>query len=510
MKQIVKYGLGCLMLVGSSLLTTSCNDDDMSSLTAAIYPKSVEMEISDELQAYLYTDETGATALPVIKGATVTLGCTLTPADVTYPEVTWASSNQEVATISDKGVVTAVGGGYTIIQVAPSIAYSGSGIYKTLKVVVSNTLVEAQAIALSSQADEVFAGETLQLTATITPVDATYKTVKWVSSDESIAKVDKNGLVTGQVSNQFLAPVTITATSLDGAAVVAQKIIQVKQIVQPEEVTLDQTYVAPGYHFAISEKNYAIAYTTVPVQCTTSLIVWKSSDEAIATVTNGVVTLNQQGVFGDVTITATCPETGNSSSVKLHVAEGLIRELFHNENNITWDLTAAHKKSGGTSTWSYGKMHVTTYAANATTQRGDFTKTDEKIWLNASNYPIFAFRMTDVLDDYTEVTSRNISMDTNTSDGSYKGHIGGGNNKWSSRYKLDDGSYVFIYDLSTLLFQTGGLLKGTVAFTTFQWKYADIKSVSSAVAYDVYWVQSFKNLNDVKAYVASEGRTIIN
>ena len=54
----------------------------------------------------------------------------------------------------------------------------------------------------------------------------------------------------------------------------------------------------------------------------------------------------------------------------------------------------------------------------------------------------------------------------------------------------------------------GGLLPATAvaSFTTLQFKYADIVS-STAVSYNVYWVQTFKTLQDVQAYIKSEGLT---
>jgi len=509
MKQILKYTLGCLVLA-SAIIPLSCSDSEsLSSAESAIYPGSVELVLPDDRQDYVYTDETESKVYPMILNESLTLGCKMTPDDVTFSDVNWDSSDESVAVVDENGKITALGAGTAIITVSPSVFYAGSGVSGVLKIVVSESLVKAESITLTSSAGFCYVGESLTVTPTIYPSNATYKTVRFTSSDESIATVDNNGTVTGISSTGSGQMVTITATALDENSDVSASIeVTIIQIVQPQTITLDQTYSKDSYNWAIGDKTYKISYEVEPEGATKSLIEWTSSDESIATVSNGVVTFNQTGVFGNVTITATCPETDNSSQVTINLAEGLIRELYYDEDNITWDLSSAHKSNGGTSTWSYGKLDVTTYTVNATTQRGDFTKTDSYIWLHAGNYPILAVRMTDVLDDYASegVTQRNINLDSNTSDGSYKGSVGGGNNKWSNRYKCSDGSYVFVYDLSTLSFATGGLLpaNSSVKFSALQWKYADIKTISHAVTYSVYWVQTFKSLDAVKSYIESE------
>lgn len=516
MKHIMKYGMGCLLLAATAAVQISCSDDDASSdLYEAIYPKSVEMVLPEQYDGYIYTDATGTRVLPLIKGEQVDLGYSMLPDNTTFNEVIWSSSNESVATVDGNGLIKAVSGdgdGYTVIQVAPSVFYSGSGIYSTLKVEVDDELIPAQSVTIDTETDQVYAGETLQLSATILPAEATYRTLKWTSSDETVATVDKNGLVTGVVNDAIHATVTITATSMDGGQT-ASKQITVNQIVQPQEITIGQDYSADnGYYCAIADKTLKLDYKTVPEDCTLSLIQWTSSDETIATVSGGVVTFNQNGVFGDVTITGTCPETGSTASIKLNLAAGLIRELFHAPDNYTWYNSA--QSGNGTSSsheWHYGYLTVTTYSQNATKQRGDFKCWEPKTWLHAGNYPILAIRMQDVIDLYEGVTARNITLDASGScDGTtFSGGLDGNNNKWLYDYKCSDGSHVFIYDLTQQKWATGGILPTTsvASFSTFQFKYADIATIDHQITYNVYWVQTFKTLADLQQYVASEGLT---
>ncbi len=250
MKQILKYGLGYLLTAALPASFIACSSEEtFAELPSASYPASVVINIPAEVQPLVYTDNLGASVLPLVRGERIPLGYTIAPDNVTFKDVVWTSSNEAVASVDEAGNLTAVSGdgtGYSVIQVVPEAYYSGSNIASVLKVVVVNTLVETTSLTLSAPADEVYAGETLQFSLTIAPADATYKTVRWSSSDETVAKVDANGLVTGQMSSGNGAQATITATSLDGANITASKVITVNQIIQPEDITINQEYALAG------------------------------------------------------------------------------------------------------------------------------------------------------------------------------------------------------------------------------------------------------------------------
>lgn len=479
-------------------ITAACSNDDASSnLTAAITPSSIAFNLPSDIQQYIYTDATGAKCLPLIKGQHVKLDYTLAPDSATFKDVEWSSSNPSVATVDSEGNVTAVSGNaYSMVEVAPVGLYAGSGISASLKVVVANELIKASAITVSSASDEVYAGDTLHLAAAIAPDGATYKTVRWSSSDDAVATISSDGILTAHQATSIRTPVTITAKALDNSGTVGSKTITVRKIVQPETVTLDQTYSSQGgYLFALNDQSLNLAYTTTPAECTTSLIQWTSSDESIATVDNGKVTFHG---FGSVTISATCPETKQSSSIKLTAPAGLIRETYHNENHfIFYD---ANQSGNGTKTsteWHDGYVTITTYAQNATTQRADIKCQQLPIYINAGSYPIFAIKMDDVKDK--GATSRNINIDSKFVDDAnkeYKGMLGG-NNKYIHDYKCSDGSHVFIYDYSS----TDAPKDATLKSTLFQIKYADMKGLDHQIKYNIYWVQTFKSLNDVQKYI---------
>ena len=85
---------------------------------------------------------------------------------------------------------------------------------------VEKGLIES--IVVSPETVSLQVGETCQLTATVSPADATNKTLKWVSSDRNVAKVS-NGLVTAVSEGKA----TITVLSTDGTGKSAQVVVTV-------------------------------------------------------------------------------------------------------------------------------------------------------------------------------------------------------------------------------------------------------------------------------------------
>ena len=490
-----------LMMGLATAAMTSCSDDNEGgNLYSAVIPSKVEFNLPEAQQQLVYTDATGAKCLPLVKGETLQLQYTMTPEDVTYNDVRWTSSNVDFATVSDQGLVTAVNGdGYSIVQVAPVGLHEGSGINANLKVVVSSEMRKATAITVTSTSTEVYAGDTLHFCAFIAPDNSTYKTVKWSVDNEAAASIDPmTGILTAKQAEAATTPVKVIATALDGSGVVGEKSVNVKKIVSPESVAIDQTFsAANGYECALNEQTLNLGFTTVPAECTTSLLKWTSSDESIATVDAGVVSFKG---FGKVTITAATPD-GKTSSIELNIPCGLVRETYRNENHYSFRPDNASTKY----TWGDGFLTVTTAATNATTQRADLKWYDLPLTLHAGNYPVLAVKIEDAKDLGIGVTGRNLNMDAvgkSESGKEYKA-LGGGNNKWSNELKCADGSRVFIYDLSKVAFGTGGVAptNESISFRVFQLKYADIKTIDHSFNYKVYWMQTFKSVADVENYV---------
>lgn len=154
---------------------------------------------------------TGITVTPKTKtltvGSTGEITPTIEPANATDKTITWTTSDANIVGVDQTGAILAKATGKATIT---ATTFSG-GYTATTKVSVKGAGVDSVTVTSSNDITKIYAGETLQLTATVAPDTATDKTVTWSSSDESIATVDANGLVTG-VKHSDNA-VTITATS---------------------------------------------------------------------------------------------------------------------------------------------------------------------------------------------------------------------------------------------------------------------------------------------------------
>lgn len=148
-------------------------------------------------------------------------------------------------------------------------------------------------ITLDKQTASLLVGATTKLTATKTPANTTDTTaITWESDKTDIATVAADGTVTAKAAGTA----TITATCGEKTATCA---VTVTADAKPcTGITLDET--------AEVTKGKTVTLTATPAPAdTTDEITWKSSDEAVATVADGVVT----GVArGTAKITATCGE----------------------------------------------------------------------------------------------------------------------------------------------------------------------------------------------------------
>ena len=166
------------------------------------------------------------------KGDTYNLIMSVTPDDFT-DAVTWKSTDTDVVTVTETGVIKAVGTGTATIKLTVGNV-SASCLITVLQPVTSISL-DRSSLSLDS-------ADNYQLSAYIYPSTASNKNVVWESSDPSVATIDDNGMVTALKKGTA----KITVKAMDGSNVSASCTVTVK----------NTTYVCDTVDKIESQHNY--------------------------------------------------------------------------------------------------------------------------------------------------------------------------------------------------------------------------------------------------------------
>ena len=234
-----------------------------------------------ETQVEVSSVSLNTATIEMVEGETFSLVATVLPKDAEYDGVTWASSNASVASVNS-GTVTAIKEG------TATITASAGGKSATCTVKVSTKVVAVTSITLDKTSLSMQVGETETITATVSPYNATDKTITWNSSDVSVATV-ADGKVTAKKSGTAI----ITAKSGTYTADCTVTIT-----VNTESVTIDKT----SLELAVGETAQLTA-TVKPDDATDKNVIWTTSDESVAKVADGKVSAVKIGL---TTITAKC------------------------------------------------------------------------------------------------------------------------------------------------------------------------------------------------------------
>jgi uncharacterized protein YjdB len=277
---------------------------------------------------------------------------------LTGRSVSWISGAPGLATVSPAGVVTGVSPGNAVI-----IATIDG---KQASALVSVRFVPVASVTVTPSTANAIVGRTVTLVATTRDANGTVlqgRVVGWSSSDNAVATVSNNGVVTGvSVGN-----VTITATSegQTGTATVAVTLVPVATV----SVTPNQASVLVGQ---------TVSLTATPQDAngnalTGRVVSWSSSVPSVATVSSSgvvtgigsgtaVITATSEGQTGSATITVSVPTPVLTS---ITVAPSTPSVLV----GSTVALTATPRDqfgnamSGVTVTWSSGTTAVATVSS---------------------------------------------------------------------------------------------------------------------------------------------------
>ena len=133
-------------------------------------------------------------SISIIKGKTYQLSASIQPSGASNRNVTWSSSNSNIATVSSSGKVSAKAAGTATITVTTK---DGS---KTAKctVTVKNEPIKVTGVSLNRSQITLFAGKSENLTAAVKPSNAANKGITWQSSNTNVATVDSGGRITAR------------------------------------------------------------------------------------------------------------------------------------------------------------------------------------------------------------------------------------------------------------------------------------------------------------------------
>ncbi|MGN0448447.1 MAG: Ig domain-containing protein [Acutalibacteraceae bacterium] len=209
----------------------------------------------------------------VNNGDELTLEVTVLPEDTSDKTVIFISSDEEVASVDENGKVTPHKAGTCEITAKSTI----EGVEKTVTVTVIQLCEE---IAFYCRIPDLWIGEKVRAIATILPYDTTDKSFSWSSSDESVATVDKYGVIRAVSGGK----VQIIATSHDEGGVKGIINLRVMEEISGIDFLEGERTVETGKTISLEAKVFPeAAYDTS--------VIYKSENEEVATVNeDGTVT----------------------------------------------------------------------------------------------------------------------------------------------------------------------------------------------------------------------------
>ena len=249
------------------------------------------------------------------------------PEDADDKNVIWSSDNEEIATVDENGLVTAIGVGETVIT---ATAHDGSGVKAECKITVEPKMVNSVSLNKSELTLRRFNSE--QLYATVLPEYADNKTVIWSSGNEYIATVDENGVVMAVGEGETI----IQATAADGSwnwgtCRVTVTSIPVESInLNQDRITLEKGLTAQ------------LSATVLPEDADKLTVTWESDNENVATVDeNGLVTAVGGG---DAFITAWADDGSPVWATCLVHVPIHVSSIELNQHELTFDGTYGNFK----------------------------------------------------------------------------------------------------------------------------------------------------------------------
>lgn len=167
------------------------------------------------------------------KGERIKIKANISPEDAVDKTLKYSSDNTSVATVSSDGYIQGISSGSAKIT-----AKASNGVTGTINIKVYSPVTD---IITSTDNIVLQIGETYKINATVIPDDADNKNILYNSENSGIAKVDEQGIVTGETEGET----SINAVSGEGTI---SKKIKVKVIpqIQEGEIIIDESLYVEG------------------------------------------------------------------------------------------------------------------------------------------------------------------------------------------------------------------------------------------------------------------------
>ena len=242
-------------------------------------------------------------------------------------DLVWISENEDIATVDDTGLVTPKKAGRTVVSIKTADSSFKADCAVTVLQAAQDITIDKASLSLLS------GGKNGELTAKLLPETAVKRQIKWTSSDENVATVSSNGIVTPISVGETI----ITAAAADNEKLTASCNVTVAEMAEPQSISLDKENVSLPKLGATTVVNANIQPSNADDRIT-----WTSSDEKIAKVYDGVIVA---GEVGTAEITAT---TSNGKTAKCTVTVTEDKQLITNDRFYTdTDGNILYSQGGG-------------------------------------------------------------------------------------------------------------------------------------------------------------------
>lgn len=291
------------------------------------------------------------TTVELKPGETHQLTATVLPQNASNAEVTWYSDKESVATVSQLGLVTGVGPGETTVH---AVTTDGGKMASCL--VKVGTPVKGITLSVSSKT--LYVGDpSLDISATLTPANATDKSLEWSSSDPEVASIAPGAALRAVIKPLKPGKTTITATTKDGGFTASCE-VTVKRHVSGVSLNKASLTLYVG-------ETESLAATVAPEDASDKTVAWSSDNSAVASVSNGKVTANKPGtavikvVTNDLSKEAACTVTVKRHAESVELSQKEIK-LYLGENRSLTATVLPSDASDKNVTWSSSNPNVAT------------------------------------------------------------------------------------------------------------------------------------------------------